>query len=155
MQKKKTLRRVILLFTAVLLLLSMALMTSCGKEEEENGPPYDVVFKVKSSLGDEWIFDLDTEELSCEYEYTGQKIDFYVHSCNMPYHPQFYDNWPSGGSGIKFYSTCLYYDTEGIQDKNTRYRSAVEKGTYSYCFETDGSAWMLKFRAVFLRVTIK
>ncbi len=161
MQKKKTLSRVILLFTAVLLLLSMALMTGCGKEEENDEPPYDVEIKVKSSLGDEWIFDLDTKELSCEYEYTGQKIDFYFDSVKMINAPQiFRERWFSNTRDPHIGSVtinCLYYDASGNRvGTDAHYRPAIGRGRYKYHFIVggQGGSW-IDLRAVDLFVTIK
>ena len=65
LKRKKFLQTWFLFLTAAVLLFCMVLMAGCGdglgqyKQKEEK---YDVVVKVKNSLGDEWIFDLETEE---------------------------------------------------------------------------------------------
>ncbi len=155
MQKKKTLSRVILLFTAVLLLLSIALMTSCGRKKEilQREGPYDIVIKVKSTLGDEWFFDLDTKEMYVEYEYTGNEIDFEMTSYNLPYDYWLKDYWYDYiNYGDEFKTDCLYYDIDGVQAEGHQYRSAKERGLYVYCFICDGVR--LKYRQCLLKVTI-
>lgn len=163
LKRKKFLQTWFLFLTAAVLLFCMVLMAGCGdglgqyKQKEEK---YDVVVKVKNSLGEEWIFDLETKKLSVEYEYTGQEIDFYVDSYNTPYHPQYSENWHSLHAGInnEFYSKCYYYNVDGKQEYVSSYCSVEERGTYICYFMVDtyGTHNMqLKYRVVILNIAVK
>ena len=153
-------RKLFYVLSVAVLLFSAAFMTECGNVQNNEEERYDAVVKVKNSLGDEWVFDLDTEELTCKLEYTGEGVDFYVDSYNMPNDPQYGSKWISPQPGIndEFYINCYYYDPDGNWDRETDNRLAKERGTYIYYFNVDSygeHAMHLKYRYVILNVTVE
>ena len=147
-------KRLFYVLSAAVLLFSMAFMTACRNNTNQKEEKYDVIIKIKNSLGDEWIFDLDTDEFTWEHEYTGEEIKFMVDTYNMPQHPRYSEEWfaPSGNhDGIG--GSCLYYDVNGTPEKSSRsFFPAKEDGEYHYVFWADGT--LFKFRSVRLYVTI-
>lgn len=77
----------VILATIATLCLCFA-FAACGGETK-----YDVSIKVVNTLGDEFIFTPDVNEISATYEYTGEDVGYYVESYNMPDHPKYGDIW--------------------------------------------------------------
>lgn len=166
-KKTKTKIKVLsLLGAALILVIVTACITKCAVEEriewERLHPPtYDVTVVVESTNGDMWLFTPDTKELSVEYEYTGEGLNFWVdgyHTCgeacemdldhpwfNDPYYPR------------SFSKTCLYYDPDGkqIPQKDEYHVIAKERGTYNYHWSANTGGNDFKYRSFILRVTIK
>lgn len=92
MERKKCigqLKRIFTLFAALFLCVTLCVsFAGCGGETK-----YDVSIKVVNTLGDEFIFTPDVDELSATYEYTGEDVWYYVDSYQMPDHPEYGDIW--------------------------------------------------------------
>ena len=82
---KKLLR--VISFAVVMLCLCMGIAACGGKTK------YEVSIKVVNTLGDEFIFTPDVDELSATYEYTGEDVGYYVDCYQMPEHPKYGDIW--------------------------------------------------------------
>ena len=151
----------LLYFVCLHVLLAMVFVSACGDNGKQNNEEekYDVVVKIRNSLGDEWIFDLDTDELSCEYEYTGEEISFYPYKYNLPAHPLWSEKW------IDFYvygqdtidMGCLYWDPDGNQDRDperNKNNKVLEKGRYLFTFNTNFVSQMFIYRRFQLFVIV-
>lgn len=129
-----------ILLVLFMLMASLAALAGCV---DKNKPPENsVIFKVRSSVGDEWLFDLEDERLYGEYQYTGEEIEIFVSEFICPYSSEEYLNhWrenynPYYEDGIYplFKIYCLYWDTDGVQ--HTEYRNIQEVGRYVYSIST-------------------
>ena len=82
-------RKFLLVILATIATLCLCLgIAACGGETK-----YDVSIKVVNTLGDEFIFTPDVNEINATYEYTGEDVGYYVESYNMPDHPKYGDIW--------------------------------------------------------------
>lgn len=166
-KKTKTKIKVLsLLGAALILVIVTACITKCAVEkriewERLHPPTYDVTVVVKSTNGDMWLFTPDTKELSVEYEYTGEDLNFwadYYHTCDEVCerrldHPWFNKSYYP----YSFSKTCLYYDPDGkqIPQEDEYHVIAKERGTYSYHWGANTGGNDFEYRSFILRVTIK
>ena len=78
----------------LLLLVSMVTLTLCLSVVACGGKTkYEVSIKVVNTLGDEFIFTPDVDEISRTFKYTGEDVWYYVDSYQMPDHPKYGDIW--------------------------------------------------------------
>ena len=152
-------KRLFYVLSAAVLLLSMALMTACGNNRTQGEEKYDVVVKVKNSIGDEWIFDLDADELTFEMEYTGEEVRFWADKYNLPDHPRWSESWPNfyvyGNDTIDM--SCRYWDADGNQDRDSersRNNKVLEKGKYEFTFHPDIYSQLFNWRIFTLFVIV-
>lgn len=149
-----TMKKLFIAFISVIMLCSVACLAGCTEEPKSDPTRYDVVVQVRNSLGDHWIFDLDTSELTWETAYTGAEIEFMFDSFKLPDHPEWPDDWLTFDGNYHDLTSinCFYYDEDGAMDESTAYRPAKEKGEYRYEFRVRGL--LMKYRAVRLVVTV-
>lgn len=135
--------------SAVLLLGALS-FAGCTKKENRHG--YDTNIVVQSSRGDEWTFTPETEELTAEYEYTGEKIEFRVAKYQFQFTDKstvIYDTWFESGNELRFYyDEYEYFGEDGAlkrcQREGAKY-CAKDKGKYIFQFRTSGEGFM-KYR---------
>ena len=142
--------------TAILVIVSLFSAVGCkdGQESSEN-QKYDVTIKVKNTLGEEWIFTPEIEEMEYEMEYTGEDVDFYVESYQLRDHPDWGDLWLTP-SRIDYPNTLkvypfLYTDPEGNQSE-TNYVN--ERGKYVFSCDANSSSTLWNYRYINLYITV-
>ena len=123
---KKLLR--VISFAVVMLCLCMGI-AACGGETK-----YEVSIKVVNTLGDEFIFTPDVDELSATYEYTGEDVGYYVDCYQMPDHPKYGDIWlepmQQGYDYISMYG--VYTASDGSTTDITANRVTNKIGRYAF-----------------------
>ena len=123
----------------------------CANKKEKK---YDVTIKVKNNFGSEWIFTPDIQELTYEFEYTGEEMRFWVDSYNLPDHPDWGDKWfgLTGSGPNAFKKTMAYCSPNGL---NKGFDGPVKEiGEYFICFEAMGTSNLWNYRAVYLNITV-
>ncbi len=149
----KNFMRIVIPIVCCFMLLCFGL-ASCGKAPQEN-QKYDVTIKIKNNYGSEWVFTPDVSELTYEFEYTGDEMNFYVDTYNLADHPRWSDKWlsPSGEGADIFHQTMTYRPPEG---KNKSFTGPVkERGEYCICVSAGPSSDLWNFRSVYLYVQVK
>ena len=146
---KKLLR--VISFAVVMLCLCMGIAACGGKTK------YEVSIKVVNTLGDEFIFTPDVDELSATYEYTGEDVWYYVDSYQMPDHPKYGDIWlepmQQGYDYISMYG--LYTASDGSTTSLTvENRFTKERGEYVFNVYIPDSSVSWYRRNIFLYITI-
>lgn len=123
---KKLLR--VISFAVVMLCLCMGIAACGGKTK------YEVSIKVVNTLGDEFIFTPDVDELSATYEYTGEDVWYYVDCYQMPEHPKYGDIWlepmQQGYDYISMYG--VYTAPDGSTTDITANRATNKIGRYAF-----------------------
>ena len=118
----------------------------CGNKEEKK---YDVTIKVKNNFGNEWIFTPDINELTYEFEYTGEEMRFGVDSYNLPDHPDWGDKWFGlTGEGPNVFKVGSYLYGDG-EKWTTTVNRVLERGNYCICIEAMGTSDLWNYRAVY------
>lgn len=146
---------------AVISLILAAFMlgfTGCTKKENRHG--YDTNIVVQSSRGDEWTFTPETEELTAEYEYAGEEIEFRVAKYQFKFTDKstfLYEIWLESGNELRFYyDEYEYFGEDGAlkrcQREGAKY-CAKDKGKYIFQFRTSGEGFM-KYREFNLILTV-
>lgn len=122
-------RRIVFVFVAVVCLTLCLLVSACGGERR-----YEVSIKVVNTLGDEFIFTPEVDEISRTFEYTGEDVWYYVDSYNMPDHPKYGDIWlepmQQGYDYISMFG--LYTAPDGSTTDITARRCTNAKGRYAF-----------------------
>ena len=126
----------------------------CDNNSDENRK-YDIRIRLRSNLGDVVTFELGEDKKTYEFEYTGEEMDFWVDSYNLPDHPRWGDKWfappQSGGNGI--YKSTLYREPGGL---NHAFRGPIkERGDYIIRIEADSASNIWNARVVRLYITIE
>ncbi len=129
-------------------LMCLSLFVGCANRK------YDVTMKIRNNLGDEWVFTPDIERLSCEYDYTGEEMFFYIDSYNLAKHPRWGREWfsPSGDGANVFTGRYLFTATDGTQSEP---RSVLERGEYIFSCIAHATSDLWNFRSVQLTIVIK
>ena len=143
--KKKVLGIVL---AAVLLFAVPAVFAACAEKEEK----YDVAIKLANSLGQEWIFTPDIDELYYECDYTGEEVTYGVDAYYVYGAPRGGDRWlDCAGVAINYFKgTWGYRNMEG---ETENVHSVLAKGDYSYALYTSNSSW--NYRSIRLYITVK
>ena len=125
---------------------------ACGGETK-----YDVSIKVVNTLGDEFIFTPDVDEISATYQYTGEDVWYYVDAYNMPDHPKYGDIWlePMQQGYDYIYMFGLYTAPDGSTTSLTaENRCTKDRGEYVFnVYISDASVSWYR-RNIYLYVTI-
>ncbi len=123
----------------------------CANKKEKK---YDVTIKVKNNFGSEWIFTPDIDELTYEFEYTGEEMYFGVDSYNLPDHPDWGDKWFGlTGEGPNVFSSVRQYCPSG--GVYASFDGPVKEiGLYHMCFMADSTSNLWNFRSVHFYVTV-
>lgn len=123
----------------------------CGNKEEKK---YDVTIKVKNNFGNEWIFTPDINELTYEFEYTGEEMYFGVDSYNLPDHPDWGDKWFGlTGEGPNVFSSVRQYCPPG--GVYASFDGPVKEiGLYHMCFMADSTSNLWNFRSVHFYINV-
>ena len=134
---------------AAVMLAAMALLCFVGCKQEE--PKYDVAIKVSNNYGMEWVFEPRIDELSYEFEYTGEDMTFGIDEYYVYGAPHGGDRWIDYSAGAlgRFSASWGYINPEG---KNENVNSVLGKGVYSYSIYTNYSSW--NYRSVRLYITV-
>ncbi len=129
-------------------LMCLSLFVGCANRK------YDVTMKIRNNLGDEWVFTPDIERLSCEYEYTGEEMTFYLASYNLAKHPRWGREWfaPSGDGANVFTDGYLFTAPDGTQSHP---KFVLEKGKYVYSCTARGTSDLWNFRVIYLTIIVK
>ena len=138
------------LITALLLTVTTLLSFAGCKQEELK---YDVAIKVSNNYDMEWVFEPGVDELSYEFEYTGEEMTFGIDEYYVYGAPHGGDRWLdcAGAAENYFHSRLGYKNLEGTTPQMD---SVVEKGDYCYTVHADGnSSW--NHRSVRLYITVK
>ena len=146
---KKLLR--VISFAVVMMCLCMGIV-ACGGETK-----YEVSIKVVNTLGDEFIFTPDVDEISRTFKYTGEDVWYYVDSYQMPDHPKYGDIWlepmQQGYDYISMYG--LYTASDGSTTSLTvENRFTKERGEYVFNVYIPDSSVSWYGRNIFLYITI-
>ena len=146
---KKLLR--VISFAVVMMCLCMGIV-ACGGETK-----YEVSIKVVNTLGDEFIFTPDVDEISRTFKYTGEDVWYYVDSYQMPDHPKYGDIWlepmQQGYDYISMYG--LYTAADGSTTSLTvENRFTKERGEYVFNVYIPDSSVSWYRRNIFLYITI-
>lgn len=123
----------------------------CANKKEKK---YDVTIKVKNNFGNEWIFTPDIQELTYEFEYTGEEMYFGVDSYSLPDHPDWGDKWFGlTSSGPNAFSSVRQYCPPG--GVYASFDGPVKEiGLYHMCFMADSTSNLWNFRSVHFYVTV-
>ena len=156
---------------AISAVLLLGALSFAGCTPKDNPYGYDANIVVQSSRGDEWLFAPETEELSAEYEYTGEEIVFRVARYTLPTMQasnkywwdsvetnQDYRNvWFDSGNASEFYQNSYVFYEENGKKRECKHEqgafSAKEKGEYVFGFKTSGEG-VFRYREFYLKVTI-
>ena len=146
---KKLLR--VISFAVVMMCLCMGVVACGGKTK------YEVSIKVVNTLGDEFIFTPDVDEISRTFKYTGEDVWYYVDSYQMPDHPKHGDIWlepmQQGYDYISMYG--LYTASDGSTTSLTvENRFTKERGEYVFNVYIPDSSVSWYGRNIFLYITI-
>lgn len=146
---KKLLR--VISFAVVMMCLCMGVVACGGKTK------YEVSIKVVNTLGDEFIFTPDVDEISRTFKYTGEDVWYYVDSYQMPDHPKYGDIWlepmQQGYDYISMYG--LYTASDGSTTSLTvENRFTKERGEYVFNVYIPDSSVSWYGRNIFLYITI-
>ena len=155
MERKKCigqLKRIFTLFAALFLCVTLCVsFTACGGETK-----YDVSIKVVNTLGDEFIFTPDVDEISATYQYTGEDVWYYVDSYQMPDHPKYGDIWlepmQQGYDYISMFG--LYTAPDGSTTDITARRCTNARGEYAFNVYIPDSSVSWYRRNICLYITI-
>jgi hypothetical protein len=124
---------------------------SCDKNNESK--KYDVSIKIKNNFNSQWIFTPDVSELTYEFEYTGEKMYFYLDSYNLPKHPRWSEKWFAPDfEGANVFST--YYHKEGQRYNEEDPTYICDKGEYAFCVIAGATSDLWNFRSVYLRIKV-
>ena len=156
-------KKIFAIAVSAVLLLGALSFAGCAHKDNPHG--YDANIVVQSSRGDEWLFAPETEELTAEYEYTGEEIEFRVARYNLPDmwipgkgSPQdFRNEWFDSGNDSRFYQdTYIFYNEVGKRQKCKRVDKLIasEKGKYVFGFKTSGEG-IFNYREFYLTVTVQ
>ena len=146
---KKLLR--VISFAVVMMCLCMGVVACGGKTK------YEVSIKVVNTLGDEFIFTPDVDEISRTFKYTGEDVWYYVDSYQMPDHPKYGDIWlepmQQGYDYISMYG--LYTASDGSTTSLTvENRFTKERGEYVFNVYIPDSSVSWYGRSMCLYITI-
>ena len=144
--KKKVLGIVL---AAVLLFAVPAVFAACAEKEEK----YAVAIKLANSLGQEWIFTPDIDELYYECDYTGEEVTYGVDAYYVYGAPRGGDRWlDCAGVAINYFggSSPLFTSPTGEQYST---EIIMEKGEYVIPFFTRNKEW--NYRRINLYVIVK
>jgi len=123
----------------------------CANKKEKK---YDVTIKVKNNFGSEWIFTPDIDELTYEFEYTGEEMRFGVDSYNLPDHPDWGDKWFGlTGEGPNTFNVGSYLYGDG-EKWTTTVNRVLERGCYCVSIQANSTSNLWNFRAVYLNITV-
>ena len=127
-------------------------VVACGGKTK-----YEVSIKVVNTLGDEFIFTPDVDEISRTFKYTGEDVWYYVDSYQMPDHPKYGDIWlepmQQGYDYISMYG--LYTASDGSTTSLTvENRFTKERGEYVFNVYIPDSSVSWYGRNIFLYITI-
>ena len=146
---KKLLR--VISFAVVMMCLCMGIV-ACGGETK-----YEVSIKVVNTLGDEFIFTPDVDEISRTFKYTGEDVWYYVDSYQMPEHPKYGDIWLEPMQQEYDYISMygLYTASDGSTTSLTvENRFTKERGEYVFNVYIPDSSVSWYGRNIFLYITI-
>ena len=125
---KKLLR--VISFAVVMMCLCMGIVACGGKTK------YEVSIKVVNTLGDEFIFTPDVDEISRTFKYTGEDVWYYVDSYQMPDHPKYGDIWlepmQQGYDYISMYGLYTAADGSTTEITAPAIRCTNAKGRYAF-----------------------
>ena len=146
---KKLLR--VISFAVVMMCLCMGVVACGGKTK------YEVSIKVVNTLGDEFIFTPDVDEISRTFKYTGEDVWYYVDSYQMPEHPKYGDIWLEPMQQEYDYISMygLYTASDGSTTSLTvENRFTKERGEYVFNVYIPDSSVSWYGRNIFLYITI-
>lgn len=148
----KRLKAIICFILTAISALDVMIFAGCGGKTK-----YEVSIKVVNTLGDEFIFTPDVDELSATYEYTGEDVGYYVDCYQMPDHPKYGDIWlepmQQGYDYISMYG--LYTASDGSTTSLTvENRFTKERGEYVFNVYIPDSSVSWYRRNIFLYITI-
>lgn len=145
MKVKKTVASLI----AALVLTVIVLLSFTGCKQED--PKYDVAIKVSNNYGMEWVFEPGVDELSYEFEYTGEDMTFGISEYYVYDHPIYGNMWlgNDGASLNYFWSSYWYRSPEG---ETSSPRIIKERGEYSIHYIAENPSW--NYRSVRLYITV-
>ena len=134
---KKLLR--VISFAVVMLCLCMGIAACGGKTK------YEVSIKVVNTLGDEFIFTPDVDELSATYEYTGEDVGYYVDCYQMPEHPKYGDIWlepmQQGYDYISMYGVYTAPDGSTTDITANRVTNKIGRYAFNVYIGQDSESW--------------
>lgn len=133
-------------------MFAVAMLAGCENNDENK--KYDVTIKIKNNYGSEWIFTPDINELTYEFEYTGEEMYFGVDSYNLPDHPDWGDKWFGlTGEGPNVFSSVRQYCPPG--GVYASFDGPVKEiGLYHMCFMADSTSNLWNFRSVHFYVNV-
>ena len=125
---------------------------ACGSQKK-----YDISIKVVITLGEEFIFTPDVDEMSATFEYTGEEVWYYVDSYQMPDHPKYSGIWlepmQEGYDYISMFG--LYTAPDGSTTSLTvENRFTKERGEYTFNVYIPDSSVSWYGRNIYLYITI-
>ena len=148
----KRLKAIICFILTAISALDVMIFAGCGGKTK-----YEVSIKVVNTLGDEFIFTPDVDEISRTFKYTGEDVWYYVDSYQMPDHPKYGDIWlepmQQGYDYISMYG--LYTASDGSTTSLTvENRFTKERGEYVFNVYIPDSSVSWYGRNIFLYITI-
>ena len=153
------LKKCLTILLGVIMLFSITcFFVGCDKTDDGE-TKCDVMAKVVATRGGtqigEWIFTPDIDELTAEFEYTGERIFVNVTQLQTIGHKHYDGKWLThdNNGAIKFKRDTLYSDPSGKQDVSIT--QLVERGKYIITFRTVTDSGIVKYRRYRLTVTIK
>ena len=125
----------------------------CDNNSDENRK-YDIRIRLRSNLGDVVTFELGEDKKTYEFEYTGEEMDFWVDSYNLPDHPRWRYKWfDAPGTGPNTFNMSMLYCAPG--DKNRSFHGAIkERGVYHITIDARATSDLWYFREVYLHIII-
>lgn len=144
-------RRVFAMLATFVLVAFCAVFSACAGDRK-----YEVSIKVVNTLGDEFIFTPEVDEISRTFEYTGEDVWYYVDSYNMPDHPKYGDIWlepmQQGYDYISMHG--IYTAPDGSTTDITARRCTNAKGRYGFNIYIADSSVSWYGRVMNLYITI-
>lgn len=136
--------------TFILMFCACFCFVGCGNDKDKK---YDVTIKVVNNFGSEWIFTPDIDELTYEFNYTGEEMKFWIDSWNLPDHPRWKNEWfapnTSGANVIR-----ASYGKVNQMHYEEKPKYICERGEYYYRIYADSTSDLWNSRTVFLFITV-